>query len=216
MLARVRTLSLDLEPIEGGKKPEWKKLAQLLFTNWLSPRLRNGIKHVPRTSHTNTLGWLELSLERQLDAVTGPFSLSFDPGTDYQLSAAAGAHWTALALADLDATRADFARWFEAFGVRWRERGAGVDALLATSDVPLVEVVLERKPFLVGALRGEPESFVFDVDYGPQSLAELSAADRAKLADAARTGLCQCFLCTTTRARRAKAKKPAAKKPTAR
>ncbi len=206
----MHTLELDLVPVGGSKKPQWSKLAKLLFTNFLSPGLRNRIKYVPRTSHTNSLGWLEHSLERQVAKLKGPFDFTFDPDKEYALSAAAGLHWTTLALATMFATRPHLAKWFNAFDIDWRGPTFDLPALLGSSDVPLVEVLVDKKPFLVGVVRGKPGTFVFDVDVGPQSLGALSKADVARLAAAASSGRCECFLCENLRPKFAGARKLAA------
>lgn len=203
------TLSLDLAPLSGSKKPDWKKLATLLFTNFLSPGLRNHIKYVPRTSHTNSLGWLEYSLEQQVAKVKGPFDFTFDPEKEYALSAAAGLHWTTLGLASSFAKRPHFDKWFNAFGIDWRGPTFDLPALLTTSPIPLVEVTDEKKKYLVGVVRGKKGSFVFDVDVGPQSRAQLSKGDFARLDAAAKSGRCECFLCQSLRPKFGKRKKEA-------
>ena len=57
-------LAIAVRPT-GGKR-DLAKLRKLLFTNWLSPFLRNRIKYVPRTSHTNALGNTEYMIESDL------------------------------------------------------------------------------------------------------------------------------------------------------
>ena len=129
-------------------------------------------------------------------------------------------HWTELALAHLMATRGDFPTWLAAFGVQLRDVRDLPTLLEAPCTHPLIEVAVRNKTYLVGVTHGDPASFVVDVDVGPQSRAELSPSDNARLDRAVQTGACGCFFCAsleskTLAAKPTKAAKAPAKKATA-
>lgn len=205
----IRTITLDLTPLQGKKRQDVAGFAELLMTNWLAPSLRNHIKYAPRTSHTNALGWTELTLNQQLDGQHSPalpLVLSFDSGTEYALSAIAAAHWTELALVRLYEGRADFRNWATAFGLGLGPIGSrSLAELLGPVDTPLLEVTKQRKKHLVAARR-EDGALLADAAGGPQSRAELSGTDAESFADALASGICLCMFCKKLRGKPSKAK----------
>ena len=84
-----------------SKRPERAKFVKLLFTNWVSTWLRNRIKYVPRSSHTNPLGTFEFFAQKPVKGVA--FAVGDDSG-DFDLSELAGRHWLELALASIPAS----------------------------------------------------------------------------------------------------------------
>jgi hypothetical protein len=203
-------LRLDLRPIPA-RKQDGAKLLALLFRSWLSPFLRSNIKFAPRTSHTNSLGWLELRLQEQFDAAEGqlPLTLVFRPeGEEYPLSAIAGEHWVRLALAHTLATRTDFPKWVEAFGYEYAgPREDPVELLSSARATPLLEVTA-GKPYLIAASRASGR-IIADAGVGPSEASELSASDQQRLAAVAASGSCECMLCVKLRKLKYKALAPA-------
>jgi hypothetical protein len=204
----------------GGKR-DLAQLRKLLFTNWLRPFLNNRIKYVPRTSHTNALGTTEYMVESDLakkpdgDRIVYRLMPTGDDACD--LSRVAARHWLELALAANLAERNDLAGWIGVFGYQLAASPPSLAELLERArPLPLLEVAPPRK-VLIGAVPGAPDRIIVDEGVGPQRVAELTADDRKRVAQAAASGICACFLCAKLRERhgRPKAAKPKAAKPKA-
>jgi len=196
-------LAVALRPA-GGKR-DLAQLRKLLFSNWLWPFLRKHIKHAPRTSHTNALGTTEYMVESDLakkpsgDRIVYRLVPTGDDACD--LSRVAAHHWLELALAANLAERNDLAGWIGAFGYQLAAPPPSLTELLERArPLPLIEVAPPRK-VLVGAVPGAPGRIIVDEGVGPQRIAELAPADRKRVAQAAASGMCACFLCAKLRER---------------
>ena len=188
----------------GGKR-DLARLRKLLFSNQLSPFLRRYIKHAPRTSHTNALGTTEYMVESDLrrkpdgDRIVYQLVPAGDDACD--LSRVAAHHWLELALAGSLAQDRYLAGWIGAFGYQLAAPPPSPAELLERArPVPLVEVAPPRK-VLIGAVPGAPDRIIADGGVGPQRVAELAADDRKRVAQAAASGRCACFLCAKLRER---------------
>jgi hypothetical protein len=195
--------AVALRPAAG--KRDLVRLRKLLFSNWLSPFLRKHIKHAPRTSHTNALGttehMVEAELAKRLDGDRIVYRLVQTGDDSCDLSRVAAHHWLTLALAALLVERDDLAGWIGAFGYQLAAPRPSLAELLERArPLPLVEVAPRRK-VLVGAVPGAPDRIIVDEGVGPQRVAELAADDRKRVAQAAASGVCACFLCAKLRER---------------
>jgi hypothetical protein len=186
--------------VTSKTKAATKQFLSHLFLSWLSPYLRNRIKYVPRTSHTNTLGTFEAFAQEGLGKQGMALAVG-DGSGEYRLSEIAARHWIAVGLAAIAAKRTDFTSWVASYGLAI-EPELSLASLLKTTDHPLVEVTFEGKPWLVCGVRGKAAHIITDVGVGPQSATDLDAKGRAALARVARTGVCECQLCSKLRAKR--------------
>ena len=175
-----------------GAKLQREKFLRRLWSNWLLGYIGNRVR---RTSHKDPFGVFEALVATRVNGD----ALAYVVGEDdsYRLSEVAGRHWLELGIPALVRERKDFVSWPNSFGY---ELGPLPDpiALLRKNEQPLLEVHdgKKKRPWLVAVVRGE---LVGNRGVGPQTLTDVPAQERTRVARIAKTCVCECFLCERLR-----------------